>query len=153
MRTKRIFFVCCIILLISLSGCSFSEKAENLGDTITNKIEVAKQELYIKVQAYVEKKVNSGVDSAVKDIESTIDPKLREIRKNMQNVKDTALIYYKINKKMPIQQKIEGLFPTSFKQMNIEYRISNDSQRAFITYTGKEYTKEKVGELIVEPNN
>lgn len=150
---KKKGVIICVVLLIFLSGCSLSENVQTFEDSATQKFEEMKQDLSNKFRTYVEKKVNSKVDNAVKDIESSMDPKLREIRNNMQNIKEAVLVYYKINKKMPALQRIEALFPVSFKQMDIQYRISNDSQRAFITYIGKDYSKDKVGEIVVEPNN
>ena len=150
---KRVLIAFTIICVFGLLyGCSLEETTNNLQDTINQKIEKTKQDVSNKVETYVEKTVNNKVDSTVKSIESTMDPKLGEIRKNMNNIKEAALAYYKINKKMPIQQKIEPFFQTSFIDMKIQYKISNDNQRAFITYIGKEYSKDKVGEIIIEPN-
>lgn len=140
------------VSLIFLYGCSLEEGTKVIEDQINKKVDQTRQDVSNKVQTYVEDTVNTKVDSTVKSIESTIDPKLGEIRKNMSNIKESALVYYKINKKMPIQQKIEPFFPVSFKDMKIQYRVSNDNQRAFIIYVGKDYSKDKVGEIIVEPD-
>ena len=150
---KKVLIAVTIICVFGLlCGCSLGQTAQNLQDTVNQKIEQTKQDVSNKVETYVEKKVNNKVDSTVKSIESTMDPKLGEIRKNLNNIKEAALVYYKINKKMPIQQKIEPFFQTSFIDMKIQYKVSNDNQRAFITYIGKEYSKDKVGEIIVEPD-
>lgn len=140
------------ISLMFIYGCSFEQGTRDIEDQINKKVDQTRQDVSNKVQAYVEDTVSTKIDSTVKSIESTIDPKLGEIRKNMNNIKESALIYYKINKTMPIQQKIEPLFPVPFKDMKIQYKVSNDSQRAFIMYIGKDYSKDKVGEIIVEPD-
>jgi hypothetical protein len=37
--------------------------------------------------------------------------------------------------------------------MKIQYKLSNDKSKATISYTGKEYNKEKVPDILVDPNN
>lgn len=104
-----------------------------------------------QIKLTIEKTLNKGVDSTVKSVESKIDPKFGTITDNMETIKETAIIYFKINKIMPMQEKIEQFLGKKLSDMEIEYKISNDGARAFISYTGKEYTKEKIPDIIVSP--
>lgn len=141
-----------VLMLVLLSGCSFDRTAEEVTSNVDQKVQQIKEDVSNKVEGYVENTVNQKVDSTVKSLESTVDPKLGEIRNNMGKIKEAAQFYYEINKKMPVQQKIEPLFQKTFKEMQIQYKLSNDSQRAFVTYIGNQYSKDKVGEIVVEPN-
>lgn len=138
------YLLCICILLICMTACVAK-------DSIDNNINQAKENVTDKVGIYIEKKVDQGIDSVVTSIESSLDTKLGEIRKNMDNVKELALMYYKINNKMPSQQIIESFFEKSFANMKIQYKISNDGQRSFITYIGNEYSKDKVPDIVVDP--
>lgn len=140
---KSVLIIGIIISISCLTGCSLNE-------FVNQKVEDAKKDVSSQIQSTVENAVNEKVDNAVKSVESTLDPKLKQIRDNMANVKEMASIYYRINKKMPIQNKIEPLFPQNFAAMKIGYKLSGDGQKAIISYIGSEYSKEKVPDITVE---
>lgn len=148
---KNILFVLLMIVFITItSSCSNSDFSNFIDKNISSKTDQAKQDISNQVEENISSAVNEKVNSVKSSIESTLDPKLGEIRKNMDNIKETVLVYYNINKKMPIQGKVEAFFDKTFKQMNIQYKLSNDGARVFISYIGSDY-KGKIQDIVVDP--
>lgn len=151
---KKLKFLVLFIIAVSLAvfaGCSVSEITKSTQDKVNAGIDETKQQAADKMGEYIENKVDKQISTVVTSIESNLDPKLGQVRKDMGNIKEAVLVYYKINNKMPAQQKIEPFFEKSFSNMKIQYKISNDGQRSFIIYIGKDYGKDKIPDIVVDP--
>lgn len=138
---------------IILTGCSADEMKQSAQNAVNQQIDQATQDVTNQVKQSAKEAVDKKVDSLMKSVENQMDPKLGEIRKNMDDIKDASLVYFKINKKMPTQDKISSLFSKSFSQMKLQYKLSEDNSKGTISYIGKEYTKDKLPNIIVDPNN
>ena len=151
-KIRYIFLSTLTVSLIILTGCSVDEIKQSAQDKVNQQVDQATEEVTNQVKQSAYEAVDKKVGSMMKSVENNIDPKLGEIRKNMDDVNDVALVYYKINKKMPTQDKISSFFSKSFSQMQLQYKLSADSN-ATISYIGKDYTKDKVPDILVDTNN